>query len=119
MKDKKLKSSMLLTATKNIKKKRKFKNVDDKICDFLDPRKTKKILDFNDRESTSIRSFAVNKKSEIKVTSKFMSGKLLIFAKPSLKSFIDLLAETFCFPSPIVKAIYQKYQIEKLLFTMF
>ena len=44
-----------------------------------------------------------------------MSGKLLMFAKLLLKSFIYSLAETFCFLSPIVKSIYQKYQIEKIL----
>ena len=49
------------------------------------------------------------------MTSRFMSGKLLMFAKLLLKSFIYSLAETFCFPSPIVKSIYQKYQIEKIL----
>ena len=43
-------------------KKRKFKNVDEKITECLDPRKTKMIIDFNDRESASIKSFAVKKK---------------------------------------------------------
>ena len=38
-----------------------------------------------------------------------------MFAKLLLKSFIYSLAETFCFLSPIVKSIYQKYQIEKIL----
>ena len=33
------------------------------------------ILDFNDRESASINSFAIKKKNEIRVTSRFMSGK--------------------------------------------
>ena len=43
-------------------KKMKFKNVDEKITECLDPRKTKMIIDFNDRESASIKSFAVKKK---------------------------------------------------------
>lgn len=96
-------------------KKRKFKDVDEKICESLDPRKTKMILDFKDRESPSIKSFAVKKKKEIKVTSRFMSGKLLMFAKLSLNSFIYPLCEIFCFPSEQVKEIYKKYQIEKIL----
>ena len=94
------------TYEKNKKvKKRKFKNVDEKITDCLDPRKTRMIIDFNDRESASIKSFAVKKKNEIKVTSRFMSGKLLMFAKLSLKSFIYDLAETFCFPLQLVLEI--------------
>ena len=43
-----------------------------------------------------------------------MSGKLLMFAKLSLKSFIYALAETFCFPSQFVLEIYNKYKIEKM-----
>ena len=45
------------------------------------------IVYFNDRESTSIKSVAVKKKDQIKVTSRFMSGKLLMFAKAVLKKF--------------------------------
>ena len=59
MKEKKLKSLMLLTVMKKT-----FQDI--------------KTLDFNDRESASIKSFAI---SEIKVTSRFMFGKLLMFAK--------------------------------------
>ena len=42
--------------------KRKFKNVDEKITECLDPRKTKMIIDFNDREPANIESFPVKKK---------------------------------------------------------
>ena len=54
---------MPLTLTKRTKKlkKRKFKNVEDKIAECLHPRKTKMIIDFNDCESASIKSFAVKK----------------------------------------------------------
>ena len=37
-----------------------------------------------------------------------------MFAKLLLKSFIYSLAEVFCFPSPEVKEIYKKYQIESI-----
>ena len=111
---------MSLTLTKRTKK-RKFKNVEDKITECLDPRKTKMIFDFNDRESANIESFAVKKKkkkkkkkNEIKVTSRFMSGKLPMSAKLSLKSFIYALVETFYFPSQLVLNIYIKYKIEKI-----
>ena len=55
---------MLLKAFKKIKKlkKRKFQNVGDKITQCLDPKKTKMIVEFNDGESASIKSFAVKKK---------------------------------------------------------
>ena len=42
-------------------KKGRFKDADEKIIDCLDPRKTKVVVEFNDRESASIKSFAVKK----------------------------------------------------------
>ena len=42
-------------------KKRKFKNVDEKINACADPRNTKMVIEFNDRKSTNIKSFAVKK----------------------------------------------------------
>ena len=78
-------------------KKREFKNVDEKILDCLDPRITKMVVEFNDRESARIKFFAIKKRNEIRVTSRFMSGKLLMFAKLSLKSFIYDLSEIFFF----------------------
>ena len=89
--------------------------MEDKISHYLNPGKTKMIIDFKDRDSASIKSFAVKKKNEIKVTTRFMSGKLLTFAKLSLKSFIYTLAETLYFPNSTAKEIYRKYQIERIL----
>ena len=44
-----------------------------------------------------------------------MSGKLLVFAKLTLKSFVYSLAETLYFPNATVKEIYKKYEIERIL----
>ena len=44
-----------------------------------------------------------------------MSGKLLMFAKLSLKSFIYTLTETLYFPDVTVREIYKKYQIDRIL----
>ena len=60
------------------------------------------IVEFNYHKPASIKSFAVKKKILIKATSCFMSGKLLIFAKLSLKTFIYGLSETVCFPDETV-----------------
>ena len=96
------------------RRKRKFENIDEKIAGCLDPRKTKMIIEFNDRESASIKSFAVKKRSEIKLTTCFMSGKLLMFAKLSLKSFMYEIADIFCFPNENIKETYKKYMIERV-----
>ena len=99
---------------KNIKK-RKLKYIKEKITDCLDPRKTKMLIDFNNRESASIKSFPVKKRDKTKVNTYFMSGKLLMFAKLSLKSFIYDVAEIFCFPDQTVAEIYKKYMIENVV----
>ena len=55
---------MRLIHSKKIRKqkKRKFKDIDEKITSHLDPRKTRMVVEFNNRGSASIKSFAVKKK---------------------------------------------------------
>ena len=43
-----------------------------------------------------------------------MSGKMLMFSKLSLMSFIYVVAEAFSFPNEKVKKIDDKYLIEKV-----
>ena len=43
-----------------------------------------------------------------------MSGKLLMFAKHSLKTFFYEIIEIFCFPNEETKQIFKKCQIEKV-----
>ena len=69
------------------KNKRKLCHIDEKIENCFDLRKTKILLEFNNPKSDSIKLFAVKKRHNVKVTSRFMSGKLLMFAKLLLKSF--------------------------------
>ena len=74
------------------------------------------LLQFNDSQSSSIKQIAVKTNTSIKCTTRFMSGKLLMFAKLSLKSFIYSLAELLAFheENEIVEKIYRKYKIEKI-----
>ena len=102
----------LLKKNKNRRRKRKFKDVDEKIEECQDPRKTKVVVELNNHESASIKSFAVKNHSSVKLTSCFMSRKLLMFAKLSLMSFIYEVIETFCFPDENVREIFEKYRIE-------
>ena len=74
----------------NIKKCRKiraFQDIGSKIAEAIDSRETKTILEFSHLESVSIKSFGVNKSDKIKVTTRYLSGKMLMFAKLSLMSF--------------------------------
>ena len=92
-------------------------SIETKIDNCTDLRKNKMVIEFNDYKSASVKSIAVKANSSVKCTTRFMSGKLLMFAKLSLKSFIHSLVELLSFPeeNPIVAKIYDKYNIEQVL----
>ena len=56
------------------------------------------IIEFNEHKSSSVKSIAVKSETNIKCTCRFMSGKLSMFAKLSLKSSIYLLVKLLHFP---------------------
>ena len=76
-------------------------------------------IKFNEHKSSSVKSIAVKSETVVKCTTRFMSGKLLMFAKLSLKSFIYSLVELLHFPEEdpdqVVSSIYEKYKIEQIL----
>ena len=83
----------------------------------MDMRKNKMVvIEFNDSESSSVKNIVVKSNTSIKCTTRFMSGKLLMFAKLLLKSFIYSVVELLEFPeeNPIVQQIYDKYDIERI-----
>ena len=51
-----------------------------------DPRKTKMTIKLNDHEASSVKSIAVKQQSRVQPTTRFMTGKLLMFIKLFLKS---------------------------------
>ena len=83
------------TENNNYKNNRIIQKIEDKIKSCDDLRKNRMILEFNDAQSASIKSVAVKDETSIKCTTRFMSRKLLMFAKLSLKSFIYSLVELF------------------------
>ena len=91
--------------------------IEKKINSCSDIRKKTMLIEFNEYKSSSVKSIAVKGNTSIKCTTRFMSGKLLMFAKLSLKSFIYSLAELLSFPEEnlIVSKIYEKYGIENIL----
>ena len=105
------------------KKKRKMfmsptiDTIENKIKNCADMRKNKMVIEFNDYDSSSVKSIAVKSNTSIKCTTRYMSAQLLMFAKLSLKSFIYSIVELLTFPkeNSIVSKIYEKYEIERIL----
>ena len=71
------------------------------------------MIDFENNECNSIKSIIVKGDTNIKVTSRFIKGKMLMFAKLSLKSFVYDMIDVFCFPTDEIQRIYDYYEIEK------
>ena len=118
--EKEMKIQRRLNAIKK-EKKRNFApsavdTIENKIKVCEDIRKNKMIIEFNDYASSCVKSIAVKSNTNIKCTTRFMSGKLLMFAKLSLKSFFYSLVELLAFPeeNTIVSEIFDKYEIERI-----
>ena len=92
-------------------KKRKIKDL--KIEHMLKNKKIKTMIDFDKNECNSIKSIIVKSDTNIDVTSGFIKGKMLMFAKLSIKSFVYDMIDVFCFPNDKIQQIYDYYQIEK------
>ena len=95
-------------------KKRKIKDdYKDRKTSFLEDRKIKTMIDFEENNCGSIKSLAIKGSTNVKVSSRFIKGKMLMFAKLSIKSFIYDMIDVFCFPNEAIKEIYHQYQIQK------
>ena len=95
------------------KKRIKKDDLDLRTEKLLHDRRIKTMIDFEYNASNSIKSLAIKKNTNVKVTSRFIKGKMLMFAKLSIKSFVYDMIDVFCFPNKDIQLIYDFYQIEK------
>ena len=63
--------------------------------------------------SSSMKSIAIEKSTKVNSTTRFLNGKMIMFSKVPIKSFVYDLIDVFMFPNQDVKKIYQKYKINK------
>ena len=102
---------------KRQEKKRKKRIIKDDLDlrteKLLKDARVKTMIDFEYNDCNSIKSLALKKTTDVKVTSRFIKGKMLMFAKLSIKSFVYDMIDVFCFPNQQIQSIYDKYQIEK------
>ena len=93
---------------------KKIDTIENEIEASQDLQRNKMLVELNTPQGSAVRQIAVKPQTNVKCTTRFLAGKMLMFAKLSLKSFIYQLAELFTFPDEIVQAIYDKYQIERV-----
>ena len=75
--------------------------------------KVKTIIDFIDQDTASVKALGVKTNDRVRITTRFIKGKMLMFSKVSLKTFIYDLIDTFCFPDEEVQEIYARNNILK------
>ena len=64
----------------------------DRKNEALTNQKVKSLIDFNEEYTCSIKSVAIEKSSKINLTTRFSNGKMLMFSKVLIKSFVyDLI----------------------------
>ena len=103
--------------TKKMKKKKKraiIDNIEGKETAYKN-HKIKRIIDFDEEQSNSIKSLAVEVKSTVAVTTRFMKGKMFMFAKASLQNFNYDMIDVFMFPEEDGGAIvvYEKHEVKR------
>ena len=96
---------------KNKKSKKRTKLIDftDRKNEALTNQKVKSLIDFDEEYSGSIRSIAIENSSKVNLTTRFLNGKMLMFSKLSIKSFVYDLIDVSMFPNEEIKKIYKKY----------
>ena len=55
-----------------------------------------------------MKSLAIKKETKVNLTTRFLNGKMLMFSKTSIQSFVYLM-----FPDDVLKKIYEKNEIQK------
>ena len=89
------------------KTKRKISLIDysERKKEALTTQKVKSLIDFDDQYSASIKSIAIQKESKIHLTTRFLNGKMLMFSKVSIKSFVYDLIDVLMKLKKIIKNI--------------
>ena len=94
-------------------KRKKITNYWKKTEELMQSNKKESMIEFD--SDSSVKPIAIQTNPKVKVTTCFMKGKMLMFTKTSLISFVNDMIDIFCFSedNPKVQAIYNKYKIEK------
>ena len=103
----------LTNKRKNLKRKVIITDYYDRMNEVNQKKNVTSLIEFDQQNSNSIKAVVVKKNQNIKPTTRFLSGKMLMFAKVSIKSFVCDIIDVFMFPNDTTKSIYKKYNVEK------
>ena len=107
-----------LEAASNFEKKKNKNKKRLNLVDFserksktLRNKKVKALIDFDEEYLSSIKSLAVKQSNKVNLTTRYLNGKMLMFSKVSIKSFVYDLIDVFMFPNEEIK----KYMLNSKL----
>ena len=98
---------------KKLKRKNTIVDYFDRVEEAQQNTNIKSLIEFDYSHSNSIKAVIAKQNTNIKPTTRFLSGKMLMFAKVSIKSFVCDIIDVFMFPDETIQSIYRKFNIEK------
>ena len=103
---------------KNKKNKRRLNLIDyaKRKDEAFTDQKIKGLIDFDEEYCSSIRSLAVKKSVKVNLTTRYLNGKMLMFSKISLKSFVYDLIDIFMFPNNVTKRYISNIKSRNVIF---
>ena len=108
-------AEQLINRKKKMKRKIDLTDYSEHMQKVLKDLKVKNLIDFDRDQSASIKALSVEQNTKVKLTTRYLNGKMLMFSKLSIKSFVYDIIDVFMFPNETIKKIYQKYNIEKCI----
>ena len=103
----------MIKKTNRQKKKRTLHHYLERQEEACQDSKMKTLIDFDEEYVSSIKSLAIKKETKINLTTRFLNGKMLMFCKTYIQSFVYDLIDILMFSDETVKSIYDKYEIIK------
>ena len=101
---------MTVTKRKTKKEKTKLVHFSEREKEALTNQKIKNFIEFDEQYSASIKSLSIQKNTKIDLTTRFLNGKMLMFSKVSIKSFVYDIIDVFMFPNEEIKKKMSKIQ---------
>ena len=71
-----------------------------------------------DNDCNSIKSIIVSRNATVDVSTRFIKGKILMFAKVSLNSFVYDIMDVFIFSDEEVRAVYNHMTLKNVFFNL-
>ena len=102
---------------KKKKNKKKLINFSERKNEALRNQKTKSLLYFDEDYFSSIKSLAVEQSTKVNLTTRYLNGKMLMFSKVSIKSFLYDSLMFLCFQMRKFKKFILNSMLKDVIFT--